>query len=769
MLLAMGGSTLRETTVKALQKEGLAVLTAENGMEAAGRACESQPGAVVASALLPFLDGIRLCRFLKSHPCTSGIPVILSIPDGNRHLRSRSELARADAVLPYSHPPESLARKLNALMDGGRGSQSVTRLDGEQVLHALSESLLEQLERLETVTGLAEGIRNSVTVQDLFRRIAVAVLVGMGFERVWGGCRQSEGSRFDVQVAMGTGISNKPIELRKSEAPAVIAVRDRRQVHSVTLDTPAGIIEWSGTHDYLDTPIVAGGEVLGLIRADRGVTGRPFRPWAAEGVKMLADMAAGNLLGLITQEKVNRFNDESAELLDILGSAVICVNSEGLITEARGNTASLLGREPHQLVGEAFNASITLRGVDQEDLAASAFEGNPESASGVIADNANERVLEVRYLPVSGRTRVVEKVKIVFSDMTREYQLGLELQDRTQELETISGISRELQAVSDIDSVCSTLLKTLQRLYPRESISVLLAGNLDEGAVPEVMVVKAERGYREEWSPVGQVLKMTPGGRGAVLRAVYSARPVNIRDTSQTIDYVANQEGTASELVVPMVSQGRVVGAIDLQSPVAYRYESGDVRRIQKIAEQAAGAVESALMQDELFDMARRDRLTGLHNLRYFEEKYAEEFDRASRYGYPFSLIVLDIDDFKVYNDAFGHPMGNLLLKRLTVAVRNALREVDIPVRYGGEEFVCILPLTDIRVAEEVAERIRQRVLDANSDIPHADTQPGGCVSVSLGVASFPADSRERDELFEMADQRMYCAKRAGKNRVCAR
>jgi diguanylate cyclase (GGDEF)-like protein len=353
--------------------------------------------------------------------------------------------------------------------------------------------------------------------------------------------------------------------------------------------------------------------------------------------------------------------------------------------------------------------------------------------------------------------------------MTREYQLGLELQDRTQELETISGISRELQAVSDIESVCSTLLKTLQRLYPRECLSILLAGSLDEGSVPEVMVVKAERGYREEWSPVGQVLKMTPGGRGAVLRAVYSARPVNIRDTGQTIDYVANQEGTASELVVPMISQGRIVGVIDLQSPVAYRYESDDVRRIQKIAEQAAGAVEGALMQDELFDMARRDRLTGLHNLRYFEEKYAEEFDRASRYGYPFSLIVLDIDDFKVYNDTFGHPMGNLLLKRLTVAVRSALREVDIPVRYGGEEFVCILPLTDIRVAEEVAERIRQRVLDANPDIPHAETQPGGCVSVSLGVASFPVDSRERDELFEMADQRMYSAKRAGKNRVCAR
>lgn len=769
MLLAMGGSALRETTVEALRKEGLTVLTADNGMKAAGLACESRPGVVVASALLPFLDGIRLCRFLKSHPGTVGTPVVISIPDGNRNLRFRAELAGADAVLPYSHPAPSLARKLSALVAGNPGIGAATHPDSDQILHSLSESLLEHLERLETVAGLAEGLRASVTVQELFRRIAVSVLVGLGFERVWGGSRQPDGARFEVHVAMGTGISRKPIELRQPDSPAAIAVRDRRQVLSSSLDAPPGIIEWSGTFDYLDTPIVGGGEVLGLIRTDRGATGRPFTPWAAEGVRILADMAAGNLLGMMAQEKVARCLDESAELLDALESAVVCVDSQGLITEARGNTGALLGRESHKLVGEHFKTAVILRGVDQEDLSASAFAGNFENASGVIADNANERVLEVRYLPGRGRGRSVESVKIIFSDMTREYRLGLELQDRTQELETIAGISRELQAVSDIDSVCSTLLKTLQRLYPRECLSMILAGNLDEGAVPEVMVVKAERGYREEWSPVGQVLKMTPGGRGAVLRAVYSARPVNIRDTGQTIDYVANQEGIASELVVPMISQGRIVGVIDLQSPVAYRYESDDVRRIQKIAEQAAGAVEGALMQDELFDMARRDRLTGLHNLRYFEEKYAEEFDRASRYGYPFSLIVLDIDDFKVYNDTFGHPMGNLLLKRLTVAVRNALREVDIPVRYGGEEFVCILPLTDIRVAEEVAERIRQRVLDANSDIPHAETQPGGCVSVSLGVASFPVDSRERDELFEMADQRMYGAKRAGKNRVCAR
>jgi len=767
--VAMGGSTLRETTVKALRKEGLTVSIADDGMDAAVQAYESHPGMVLAALLLPELDGVRLCRFLKGNPSTSSIPVVLTIPDSNRHLGARADAAGADLVVPYSGIDQRLVRIIASMIQPPSRNPMTVRASGERILHSLSENLLEKLERHEATAALVHGMRDCLSTRELFRKTAVAVLLSYGFERVWGGCRSADGFLFEAQVAMGSGVSRKPIDIRKPESSAAYIVREKKQVHSAELNAPAGILEWSGSQDYLDTPIIAMGEVMGLIRADRGITGRPFSAFAAEGVSMLADMVAGNLLGFMVAEKVTRSLDEYEALLDTLGSAVVSVDPSGLIIKAQGDTASLLGREPHELTGRDFCTTVSLRGCDQEDLQASAFSGNPESASGVIADNARERVLEVRYIPSPGGAQGVDRVRIIFSDMTREYRISMELQDRTQELETISGISRELQSVSDIDSVCSTLLKTLQRLYPRECVSILLAGSLDEGAIPEVMVVKAERGYREEWSPVGNVLTMTPGGRGAVLRAVYSGRPVNIRDTSQTADYVANQEGTASELVVPMISQGRVVGAIDLQSHAPYRYEADDVRRLQKIAEQAAGAVESALMQDELFDMARRDRLTGLHNLRYFEEKYGEEFDRASRYGYPFSLIVMDIDDFKVYNDSFGHPMGNLLLKRLTAAFRNALREVDIPVRYGGEEFVCILPLTDIRVAEEVAERIRQRVLNANSEIPHSDAQPGGCVSVSLGVASFPADSREKDELFEIADQRMYSAKRAGKNRVCAR
>ncbi len=372
----MGASALREAVLTGLCEGGFTVSAADDGMEAAVKACETPPGAVLASALLPVLDGIRLCRFLKTHPSTRGVPVVLTIPDGNRNLRFRSELAGADMVVPYSHPVGALAAGLKKLASDGKSTAEGRPSDGVQVLHSLSEGLLNRLERLETVMGLAEGLGDSATVAELFRRIAVSVLVGLGFERVWGGSRQRDEPRFQMRIAMGAGISRKPIELRHRESSAALAADTGRQVFSSSLHASSGILEWSGTLDYLDTPITAGGEVLGLIRADRGVTGRPVSPWSAEGVKMLADLAGGSLLSLLSREQAAMCREETGELLEALRNAALTVNRDKTIVDAMGSTEALLGREPHQLVGEPFVSVVTLRGEDQRDLIASVLSAS---------------------------------------------------------------------------------------------------------------------------------------------------------------------------------------------------------------------------------------------------------------------------------------------------------------------------------------------------------------------------------------------------------
>jgi diguanylate cyclase (GGDEF)-like protein len=165
-------------------------------------------------------------------------------------------------------------------------------------------------------------------------------------------------------------------------------------------------------------------------------------------------------------------------------------------------------------------------------------------------------------------------------------------------------------------------------------------------------------------------------------------------------------------------------------------------------------------MTAELKARARTDELTSLPNFRAFREAMDAEIARASRYSERFGLLIIDLDKFKDYNDRFGHLAGNEALKRVALVVRDAVRQVDFPARYGGEEFAIILPQIAPGAMTMIAERIRARV----EALPAA--QDGGPITVSIGVALFPDDSKIPDILFSTADERLYSAKRAGRNRV---
>jgi len=175
--------------------------------------------------------------------------------------------------------------------------------------------------------------------------------------------------------------------------------------------------------------------------------------------------------------------------------------------------------------------------------------------------------------------------------------------------------------------------------------------------------------------------------------------------------------------------------------------------------------------EEELKELNRRleelsitDGLTTLYNSRYFYSRVEEEIKRADRYGHPLSILIADVDDFKHYNDTHGHPMGDNLLRDIASCLRKCMREQDLVARYGGEEFSIILPETGKEAAGQIAERIR-KVLAAQP-FPHQESQPGGNLTISLGVAAFPRDAGDIKGLVGQADKALYRAKEKGKNRV---
>jgi len=162
--------------------------------------------------------------------------------------------------------------------------------------------------------------------------------------------------------------------------------------------------------------------------------------------------------------------------------------------------------------------------------------------------------------------------------------------------------------------------------------------------------------------------------------------------------------------------------------------------------------------------LAISDGLTGLYNHRHFQERWRREVKRAQRYGQSVSLMIIDVDKFKNFNDTMGHPQGDQLLRNLSLLLQRSVRDVDLVARYGGEEFVIMLPETRKDDGVILAERVRSLV--AQHPFEHRDVQPGGRITVSVGVAAFPADGGSPSEVLVRADKALYKAKEGGRDRV---
>jgi diguanylate cyclase (GGDEF)-like protein len=225
----------------------------------------------------------------------------------------------------------------------------------------------------------------------------------------------------------------------------------------------------------------------------------------------------------------------------------------------------------------------------------------------------------------------------------------------------------------------------------------------------------------------------------------------------------APEGGPRSLIAAPLLAGNELVGILRIESPKSDVFRQEDARLLSNFADLGTVALEQAALYRQTVEMAITDGLTSLYVQKYYKDRVRDEVLRAREYKLSLCLMMLDVDNFKSYNDTYGHLVGDKVLRSIAGVLKETVRSVDLVARYGGEEFSVLLPKTGYEGAAIVAERIRQTVEALK--IPVVDQVTG--VTVSIGLAEFKPEFKEADEFIDNADQALYRAKADGKNRVC--
>ncbi len=355
-------------------------------------------------------------------------------------------------------------------------------------------------------------------------------------------------------------------------------------------------------------------------------------------------------------------------------------------------------------------------------------------------------------------------------DMEREREFAAE------EVELLCSLAELAAAAIHTARLYARQREQSRRLQDVVDTTRTLVTTLETEAVIERVVRGSER------------LLAADGARAQVTLlggAVGAAGPV-VRDAAAALAPVQETGDARSALYVPLAAKGAALGVIELVVPGRRHFTDGEIEAAQVLAGQAGVALENARLYRRVRGQAIRDGLTGLYNHRHFHERLREECARARRYELPVSLLMIDIDDFKRFNDEFGHQLGDEVLREVSAILTSGVRRgIDLAARYGGEEFAVILPHTGVTSAEvlgrlrdglaadlpprgvaavEVGERLRKGVA-GSLFIGHGGRRHAH-VAVSVGIAMTVAGSRGPEELLAAADRALYRAKREGKDRV---
>ena len=662
----------------------------------------------------------------------------------------------------------------------------------------------ELAERLDSLLGIAERLAASHDREELFRTIVDETKRALRVDFVTIRLVRDDA----LQLAAWAGIENAIAAALPTlgihdgwvhevlRTGRVRAWSDARTDPMAGVDRYAGIVEFAGD---LVAPLTHHERVIGALSA---CTREP-REWTDADIAFITTLATHAGIALTNAELFEESEAKAAQLAVLQAASARLSRAttfeavgRAVVEETRRiidyhNARVYLIEAPDQVVpiafegrvgayehvdfdllrcrfGEGFTGWVAQNG---EPLLINDANSDPRGQTIAGTDDVDESMLVVPMRHDAATVGVITLSKLGLGGFDDDDQrlLGILADHAATAVETARLLTRSQELTLELRRLLDMSGELSESLDPRQ-VANLMAGHLARAmGVDECAISYWDRGaHRVEslgYYPPLDVLEpyFEVAGFPETLRVLERQATVIIDTEDPSADQaeveLLRSDGIRMLVMLPLVAKGQSIGLVELFSTAEARWDAQRLEVARTMANEAAMALENARLYEDARKRADRDPLTGFYNHRFLHERVGEEVVRSQRGKRPLSILMLDLDDFKLVNDTFGHLFGDRVLTWAAELIRATLRASDVPARYGGDEFAVILPDTDAAEASRAAERI----LEAFRDQPFVGEQRGPVpIAASIGAGTFPADGRTATDLIACADRRLYQVKREG-------
>jgi diguanylate cyclase (GGDEF)-like protein len=360
-----------------------------------------------------------------------------------------------------------------------------------------------------------------------------------------------------------------------------------------------------------------------------------------------------------------------------------------------------------------------------------------------------DRLLESIRLDLEKARKAAEELEGIKEGKAAEVSSTLlSLSRSISEILALYEISRTVGAIMAPSKACEKILEIIEGVVDYHRGTIFLLTSDEEGDEPRLVPMAIKGGIADYIPEISFKL-----GNGLSAWVAQEGRLVVIPER------LGESQRNDAFISVPMIVQGEVVGVINLMRSPGPPFSDEEIRFLVIVSSQAASTIQHITTVRNLNMMATTDELTGLSNRRVFESRLFEELKRAMRYKQPMALLLIDLDEFKLLNDTYGHKAGDMVLKAFGKLLRKECRISDFPARYGGDEFAVILPNTTKEDAVSLAKRLMKRISGMTIGYKEKEIK---MPSLSIGVSGYPEDGSDPNSLFLIADSMMYKVKKEG-------